>query len=241
MCHPAAIPVAVGAAQFAMGSAQASMQYDQQKQAVDRRNRAKLKNHEQRVKKWQNDHLLDKAQWKNDLLNYDKEHNDLYVNMIDQWSESDRQLDEIFRKGDHKIEKAIIEMYENDYAGTGSGVTAMRLAGQNARKAGQEKSKIVDDMLFKKGVIMDRKGATQRDTARKQLDAYDKIRFPPVQKHAPKGPLDLEARPSKTGMYLQQASSAISAGQSIYGAIAPSIGDSSSIDSSKTSFGDRSN
>jgi len=200
------------------------MQYDQQKQAVERGNRAKLKNYEHRVKKWENDHLLNTASWKNDVLNSDQEHDDLYLNMVDQWSQQDRQLDEIFRKGDQKFEQAIIEMYENDYAGAGGGVTAMRLAQQSARKAGQEKARIVDQMLFKKGTVMDEKERVQRDTSRKQLSVYNKIRFPPVQGHAPHAPLDLEAAPSKTGMHLQQLDAFVGGVSTAAGGIAPSVG-----------------
>ena len=235
MCHPAAIPIALGAAQFASGSAQASMKYNQQKQKVERGNRAKLKNYEHRVKKWENDHLLNTAAWKDDVLNADQEHDDLYLNMVDQWGQQDRQLDEIFRQGDQKLEQALIESYENDYAGEGSGITAMRLAQQNARKLGQEKSEIVDEMLFNKGTVMDKKYSGQGDTSRRQLTVYNKIRFPPVQGHAPHAPLDLEAAPSKTGMYLEQLDAFIGGASTAAGGIAPSVGSADDAVSSSSS------
>jgi len=211
------------------------MKYDQKKQAVARGNRAKLKNYEHRVKTWENDHLLNTAAWKDDVLNADQEHDDLYLNMVDQWGQQDRQLDEIFRQGDQKLEQALIESYENDYAGAGGGVTAMRLAQQSARKLGQEKSKIVDEMLFKKGTVMDKKYSDQRDTSRRQLTVYNKIRFPPVQGHAPHAPLDLEAAPSKTGMHLQQLDAFIGGVSTAAGGIAPSVGSGGGGGSSSSS------
>ena len=224
MCHPIAIPIALGAAQFVSGSAQASMKHKQQSAAVERGNRAKLKNYDHRVKTWENDHLLNTAAWKDDVLNSDQEHDDLYLDMVDKWGQQDRQIDDIFRQGDQKLEQALIESYENDYAGEGSGITAMRLAQQNARKLGQAKSKIVDDMLFKKGTIMDQKKSDQRATSRKQLTVYNKIRFPPVQGHAPHAPLDLEAAPSKTGMHLQQFDAFLGGVSTASAGIAPSVG-----------------
>ena len=78
--------------------------------------------------------MFDRAQYRNDIQLEDIKQDDVYRAMMDQWTEADAKLNRLFAQSDQKIEKAVIKMYENEYAGTQTGRTAARLAGKSAKK-----------------------------------------------------------------------------------------------------------
>ena len=112
-------------------------------QAIAGRNRAKLRNFEEQNRLYDREVMLDRAQYRNDMALEDIKQDDVYKAMVGQWTQEDQKLNRLFAESDQKIEKAVRSMYENEYAGTQTGRTAARLAGQSAKKLGQEKSEIL--------------------------------------------------------------------------------------------------
>jgi len=191
-----------------MGIIGAVGQQSAAEQAVSARNRAKLKNHERNNVDYLTRTTLNNAKWKNDVQLQDIEQDQFYMAMIDQWTESDRQLDKIFAQGSYKMETAIRKMYENDYAGTMTGNTAARLAAKSVKEMGYEKSQTLHEMMFaEKSSWMD-KDRYHSEVEAKRAEAYDKIRFSPIHGHAPPPP-QMEAAPSRAGMFMSIAGSVI--------------------------------
>ena len=186
------------------------------------RNRAKLANFEEANRQYKREVMLDNNEWKNDVQVQDIEQDQIYQAMVNQWTEQDQQLDELFAKGDQKIEQAIIEMYENDYAGTQTGRTAGRLAGKGAKALGQMKSRELHSMMMAKDQIGLRKDSIRDDAQNKSWNLYENIRFAPIHGHTPMAP-ELEAAPSKAGLILGLASSAVGGITDFKDAKAPKI------------------
>ena len=191
MCGPAAIGAAAGVGQAIVG-------YQAEVAGVKARNKAKLKNFERQNVQYLTDAMLANAQYKQDQIQEDTKQDQLYMAMINQWRENDRQLDEVFAKGNFKVERAIREMYQNDYAGTQTGATAARLAGKSTKEMGFKKAEYVHDM-FMAEKSKELKDDQARDKAQwDSWDMYEKVRYAPIHGHAPVAPL-LEAKPSPLG------------------------------------------
>lgn len=154
--------------------------------------------------------MLDNNEWKNEVQVQDIEQDQVYQAMISQWSEQDQQLDKIFAQGDQKIEKAIVEMYENEYAGTQTGRTAGRLAGKGAKKLGQYKSEVLHNMMMAKQESDLNRESIHQDASSKSRGLYEKIRFSPIHGHTPVAP-ELEAKPGIGGLILGLAVSGLGA------------------------------
>jgi hypothetical protein len=199
------------------------MQHQEQGAAVGRRNRAKLKNFEQQNRQYNREVMLNNNEWKNEVQVQDIEQDQIYQAMINQWSEQDQQLDKIFAQGDQKIEKAIVEMYENDYAGTGTGRTAARLAGKGAKKLGQYKSEVLHSMMMSQDDAQMNKERITTSAQAKSWNAYEKIRFSPIHGHTPIAP-ELEAKPGKGGLILGLAMTALGSAASAGAFKAPDTG-----------------
>ena len=202
MCEPTAI-VSAG-----MGIAGAVSQQAAAEQATSAANRAKLKNHERNNTDYLTKTTLNNAKWKNNVQITDIKQDQYYMAMMDQWTQTDRQLDKIFAQGSYKMETAIRKMYQNDYAGTMTGNTAARLAAKSVQEMGYEKSKTLHEMMFAEdSAFLDRDTAWNEASA-KRSEAYDRIRFSPIHGHAPPPP-NMEAAPSRAGMFMQIGMSAL--------------------------------
>ena len=127
---------------------------------------------------------------------------------IDQWTQQDQQLKELFAENDHNMEKALIEMYENEYAGTQTGRTAARLAGKSAQKLGQEKSEILHNLMMSQEETMISKDMSRESAASKSRDLYEQVRFAPIHGVTPMAP-ELEPKKSSAGLILGLAGSAV--------------------------------
>ena len=184
------------------------MEHNAKGEAVKGRNRAKLRNFEEQNRQYKREVMLDNNDWKNSVQVQDIEQDQLYQSMVNQWTEQDAQLDRLFAESDHKIENAIIEMYENDYAGTGTGKTAARLAGKGAKKLGQYKAQVLNNLMMAKDETQMRKSNIRDEAQSKSWGLYEKIRFSPIHGHTPVAP-ELEAKPSKAGLILGLAKSAV--------------------------------
>ena len=201
MCGPAAIGAAAGVGQAIVG-------YQAEVAGVNARNKARLKNFERQNVQYLTDVMLDNAQYKQDQIQEDIKQDQIYMAMIDQWRENDRQLDEVFAKGNFKIERAIREMYENDYAGTQTGATAARLAGKSTKEMGFKKAEEVHNMLMAEKTREFSDDRARNRSLWDSWDMYEKVRYAPIHGHTPTPPTDLEAKPSMAGMLLGAVSSA---------------------------------
>ena len=202
MCEPATISAVAG-----VGSALAG--YQAEAAGVSYRNKAKLKNFERQNVQYLTDAMLANAQYKQDQIQEDTKQDQIYMAMINQWRENDRQLDEVFAKGNFKVERAIREMYQNDYAGTQTGATAARLAGKSTKEMGFKKAEYVHEMLMAEKTKVDSDDRARDKAMWDSWDMYEKVRYAPIHGHAPVPPTNLEAKPSAAGMLLGAVGSAM--------------------------------
>ena len=182
------------------------MGHQAEQQAISGRNRAKLRNFEEQNRLYDREVMFDRAQYRNDMQLEDIKQDDVYRAMVDQWTQEDQKLDRLFAEGDQKIEKAIIKMYESDYAGTQTGRTAGRLAAKSAKKLGQEKSEILHSLMMAKEEATVSKEISQKQATSKSRDLYEQVRFAPIHGPTPMAP-DLEPPKSSAGLILGLAGS----------------------------------
>ena len=202
MCEPTTI----GAVFSGMGQIAG---HQAENQAIAGRNRAKLRNFEEQNRLYDREVMLDRAQYRNDMQLEDIKQDDVYRAMMDQWTQADAKLNRLFAQSDQKIEKAVRSMYENEYAGTQTGRTAARLAGQSAKKLGQEKSEILHNLMMSKEESMVSKDIQAEEARSKSRDLYENIRFAPIHGPTPMAP---EMEPKKSSASLIFSLGATAAG-----------------------------
>lgn len=203
MCEPTTIAaVASGGQQI--------MAHQAENKAIAGRNRAKLRNFEEQNRLYDREVMLDRAQYRNDIQLEDIKQDDVYRAMVNQWTQEDQKLNRLFAESDQKIEKAVIEMYENEYAGTQTGATAARRAGKSAKKLGQEKSNILHKLMLSKEETAVSKDISYEEGRSKSRDLYENIRFAPIHGPTPMAP-ELEPKKSSAGLILGLAGTAAGA------------------------------
>ena len=134
--------------------------------------------------------------------------------MLDQWSDQDAQLEQIFDQNDHLIEDAIIEMHANSYAGTQTGRTAARLAGKSAMEAGRKKSRALHNKMM---AVKDTTRQKQRTYTAAKNDSHKlfmDVAFAPTHGFRPAKP-EMEAGPSKAGLILGLAGTGLGAAKDL--------------------------
>ena len=188
-------------------------EHNAQNQAIAGRNRAKLRNFEEQNRLYDREVMLDRAQYRNDMALEDIKQDDIYKAMVGQWTQEDQKLNRLFAESDQKIEKAVISMYENEYAGTQTGRTAARLAGQSAKKLGQEKSEILHNLMMSKEESIVSKDIQTEEARSKSRDLYEQIRFAPIHGPTPMAP---EMEPKKSSASLILGLGQTVAGSSIF-------------------------
>ena len=178
--------------------------------AIAGRNRTKLRNFEEKNRSYKRDVMFDRAQYRNDIIKGDIDYDTIHRSMVDQWTQQDLQLKELFAENDHDVERALIEMYENEYAGTQTGATAARLAGKSAVKMGQERSRSLHNLMMDKEKAITAKDAARFEGEAKARSTYEQIRFAPIHGPRPMAP-EMEAKPSSAGLILGLAQTGIGA------------------------------
>ena len=176
--------------------------------AIAGRNRAKLRNFEEQNRQYDREVMFDRAQYRNDIINGDIDYDTIHRSMVDQWTQQDQQLKELFAENDHNMEKALIEMYENEYAGTQTGRTAARLAGKSAVKMGQERSRGLHNLMMAEEKAITAKDISRSEAEAKTRSTYEQIRFAPVHGLTPLAP-EMEPKKSSAGLILGLATSAV--------------------------------
>ena len=194
MCEPTTIAAVASAGQQVVA-------HQAENNAIAGRNRAKLRNFEEQNRLYDREVMLDRAQYRNDIQLEDIKQDDVYKAMVNQWTQEDQKLNRLFAESDQKIEKAVIEMYENEYAGTQTGRTAARLAGKSAKKLGQQKSEILHNLMMSKEEAIVSKEIQTEEARSKSRDLYEQIRFAPIHGPTPMQP-ELEPKKSSAGLIL---------------------------------------
>ena len=185
-------------------------EHNAQNQAIAGRNRAKLRNFEEQNRLYDREVMLDRAQYRNDMALEDIKQDDVYKAMVNQWTQEDQKLNRLFAESDQKIEKAVIEMYENEYAGTQTGRTAARLAGKSAKKLGQQKSEILHNLMLSKEEAAVTKDIQYEQAKEKSRDLYEEIRFAPIHGPTPMAP-ELEPKKSSASLIFSLGATAAGA------------------------------
>ena len=204
MCEPTVIAstLATGASQVASHQAGNA--------AIETKNRAKLRNFEEQNRLYDREVMLDRAQYRNDMILEDINQDNVYKAMIDQWTEQDMKLNQLFADADMKLEDKIREMYQNEYAGTQTGATAARLAGKSAKEMGFAKSKILHNLMMAKEEAIVSKDITKGKAEIDSRNFFEEVRFAPIHGPTPIAP-ELEAKKSPAGLLLGLAGSALQA------------------------------
>ena len=179
-----------------------------QGQAVAGRNRTKLRNFEEQNRVYDQDVMFDRAQYRNDMALEDVQQDDIYRAMVDQWTQQDAKLNQLFADADMKLEESVREMYQNEYAGTQTGATAARLAGKSAQEMGQKKSQILHKLTMAQEETIINKDIQAEQSRSKSRDLYENLRFAPIHGPKPMAP-ELEAKPSSASLLLGLAGSAV--------------------------------
>ena len=202
MCEPVTI------ASAALHAGSQVMAHQAEGQAVAGRNRAKLRNFEEQNRLYDREVMLDRAQYRNDMVLEDIKQDDIYRAMVDQWTQQDVKLNQLFADADMKLEESVRKMYQNEYAGTQTGATAARLAGKSAKEMGQKKSQILHKLMMAEEESIISKDISREEGAGKSRDAYEAIRFAPIHGPTPMAP-ELEAKPSSASLLLGLAGTAV--------------------------------
>ena len=202
MCEPVTI------ASAALSAGSQVMAHQAEGQAVAGRNRAKLRNFEEQNRLYDREVMLDRAQYRNDMALEDVKQDDIYRAMVDQWTQEDVKLNQLFADADMKLEESVREMYQNEYAGTQTGATAARLAGKSAKEMGQKKSQILHKLMMSEEEATISKDMSREQASVKSGDTYEAIRFAPIHGPTPIAP-ELEAKPSSASLLLGLAGTAV--------------------------------
>ena len=216
MCEPVTMATMAisGAQQVAGHAAEAS--------AARGRNNAKLKNFHRQNEEYKVTANLDNVQYLNDVQEQDADQDRTYQAMLDQWSDTDAQLKNIFKQNDHAIEDAVIKMHENSYAGTQTGATAARLAGKSAMEAGRAKSRALHNKMMAVTDANRQKSKTYTAAKHDSHKLFMDVAFAPVHGFAPAAP-ELEAGPSKAGLILGLAGTGLQGYKDYKANKAPSV------------------
>ena len=202
MCEPLTI------ASTALAGAGQVAEHQAQGQAVAGRNRAKLRNFEEQNRLYDREVMLDRAQYRNEMQLEDVNQDAIYRAMVDQWTQQDVKLNQLFADADMKLEESVREMYQNEYAGTQTGATAARLAGKSAKEMGQKKSQILHKLMMSQEESIISKDMSKEQASVRSRDAYESVRFAPIHGPTPMAP-ELEAKPSSASLLLGLAGTAV--------------------------------
>ncbi len=207
MCHPAAY---VAAAQFALQAGGAFAAQRGKEKAVEQRNDAKLANWDLANRKYDREVLLRNNNWKNDVLNTERELDSLIQDNYDQWNQQDAELEALALEYSFRQQETIVNMYKDSYAGTLSGVTAARLAAQPVKEAGLKRTEALAKVMLSSDQTTLAKERIWNNTRRKRLLAWEKTRWAPEHGWRPEPPV-LEGKPGKGQMLLDIAIAGVGA------------------------------
>ena len=188
-------------ASMAIGGLQQVAAHQAETGAARDRNNAKLKNHHRANKEYDVTANLDNVKYLSDVQEQDADQDRTYQAMLDQWSDTDAQLKNIFAQKNFEIEDAIVAMHEGSYAGTQTGATAARLAGKSAMESGRKKARAIHEKMFAVDEANRQKSRTHAAAKHDSHKLFMDVAFAPVHGFRPAAPT-MEAGPSKAGLIL---------------------------------------
>ena len=188
-------------ASMAIGGLQQVAAHQAETGAARDRNNAKLKNHYRANKEYDVQANLDNVKYLNDVIDQDQDQDRTYQAMLDQWSDTDAQLKNIFAQKNFEIEDAIVAMHEGSYAGSQTGATAARLAGKSAMESGRKKARAIHEKMFAVDEANRQKSRTHAAAKHDSQKLFRDVAFAPVHGFRPAAPT-MEAGPSKAGLIL---------------------------------------
>jgi len=209
-------------ATMAISGAQQIAGHQAEASAARGRNNAKLKNYWRQNKEYDVQANLDNVKYLNDVQEQEYQQDVTYQAMLDQWSDTDRQLDNIFAQEDFKIEDAIVKMHQNSYAGTQTGATAARLAGKSAVELGRTKARSLHTKMMAVEEANYQKGKTHRAAKNDSHKLFMDVAFAPVHGFRPAKP-ELEAGPSKASLLLGLAGTGLQGAKDMGAFKAPKV------------------
>ena len=195
MCEPVTIASAAISAGGQIASHQAAVG------AARDSNNAKLKNWHRQNKEYDVTANLDNVKYLSDVQEQDADQDRTYQAMLDQWSDTDAQLKNIFAQKNFEIEDAIVAMHEGSYAGSQTGATAARLAGKSAMESGRKKARAIHEKMFAVDEANRQKDKSYRAAKHDSHKLFMDVAFAPVHGFRPAAPT-MEAGPSKAGLIL---------------------------------------
>ena len=165
------------------------------------RNNAKMKNWHRQNKEYEVEANLENVKYLSDVQEQEGDQDRTYQAMMDQWSDTDFQLKQLFATNDFEIEQAIVDMHEKSYAGTQTGATAARLAGKSAMESGRKKAKAIHSKMMASVDAERQKDRSWRAGKNDSHKIFMDVAFAPVHGFRPAAPA-LEAGPSKASLIL---------------------------------------
>ena len=186
---------------MAIGGLQQVAAHQAETGAARDRNNAKLKNHHRANKEYEVTANLDNVKYLSDVQEQDQDQDRTYQAMLDQWSDTDAQLKNIFAQKNFEIEDAIVAMHEGSYAGSQTGATAARLAGKSAMESGRKKARAIHEKMFAVDEANRQKSRTHAAAKHDSQKLFRDVAFAPVHGFRPAAPT-MEAGPSKAGLIL---------------------------------------
>jgi len=202
MCNPVSIGMSGFSAVSQIGG------YFAQKKAAQARNRARLLNFREANKRYYSQALLDNVQWRNTRQDNEIANDNLFQQLTENWRQQDLAREQAYDQHALYNVEVLKELYQKEYAGTQTGVTAMRLANEGARQVGMALTKSQRQVMMVDTKTSLAKEIALNDTNRRIRAGYQKTWRSPVAGHTPTPPA-LEGGPSMGGLLLGLAATAV--------------------------------
>jgi len=167
-------------------------------------NKAKLANWENTKRQYYNQILLDNAAWKDSVQNSNIAIDNLFTAQAKEWESQDLQLEEVINAHAANKINLIKKMYESEYAGEQTGVTAQRKARSSIRDAGHALTESVRKVVLAEKKIDLAKEAGAITTESKRRAQWMQTRQSPIPGVAPPPP-QLQNLPGNKGLALTLA------------------------------------
>tara|TARA_R100001082_G_scaffold98709_1_gene67105 strand:+ start:281 stop:1210 length:930 start_codon:yes stop_codon:yes gene_type:complete len=200
-------PVTIGT--FAISSASSIYQHNQKKRQIREANKAKLANWNETKKQYFNEITLKNTKWKNQVQDTEIAIDNLFAAQAKQWETQDLALQEAIDAHAFNKVELIKQMYEAEYAGEQTGVTAQRKARSSIRDAGMALTKSVRGAIIAQDKTNLSKEVGLLDVENKRRAAWMKTRQSPIPGMPPPPP-ELNNIPGNHGLALKLALSAVS-------------------------------
>lgn len=195
MCEP------VSATMFGVSALTQIAGYQKQKRTVKEANRARLKNWHLANDQYLSNVITEDALWKNTVTDTNIAIDQAFTAAANSWVQQDIELESIAREHAWNKNEVIREMYQKEYAGEGTGVTAARLAGEGVRQAGFAISKSLGDLVMNRDKVYINKEIARIDANQKRKKYWADSWRSPVHGHTPRAP-EMQREPGIGGLLL---------------------------------------